>query len=794
MSEPPTATGGEQRAISRLLTLRGMRSWILSSALTSVYTAITTGAYSTGYALFLGASNAQIGFLSAAPAWGQVLQIFSPLLIERLKRRKALCVAAYAVSYSVWLPVALIPFVFASGFRPWAMILLVAVSGAALALAAPASSSWLTDLVPTEARARFVSRQQIAIAAVGLAASLIAGRYIDVFSGARQQTGFMSLFIFGVIAALAAVAVWSRVPEPLPRQAQGGPVLQLLALPVHNTNFRNLTVFIGLRTLSVMIAAPFFTVYMLRHLEISYAQIALFSALNTISLIAANPLWAYLADKFGYRPVLQISGVALALVPAIWFCTTKGNYLFVTPMAMLWSGVMAAGVILSQFNLVLKTAPEDNRSVYLGFHSAMVSICLALGSMLGGALGDLFVRFGQVDFLGLQLSNLHFVFLVSSTLRFSSMLLLRRVREEESVPTRVLIDQVRSGKTLMTFWTLLRMAHSQDAAAKAEAARALGVSRSKLAVEELIPLLDDTDREVRREAARALGEIGDHRAVGPLIEKCRDVSADIVHDAIDALGRIRSGESQAFLLKLLDDERYWVRKAAALGLGNIGGRDSVTALQQLLDREHDQSVFLAAVEALSKIGGNRALHQLRVLLRKARPGVARRELANCIGSLLGRPGAFYRLLQAEPMQQEELVARAFASGRRVLCRRWARRGPDREYVERRLSEGLQAFSEGDYAGAILSLHRTASRALRSAVGSPRLEPLLTSRYEGEVAKLPADKKVSLLVQSSERLRMSYGFLSGLRHDAQHDAPSLEEALLAVFAFRQIVEELMRVGR
>ncbi len=771
-----------------------MRGWTLSSAFTAVYAAITTGAYSTGYALFLGASNAQIGLLSAAPAWGQVLQVFSPLLIERLKQRKALCLAAYAVSYAMWLPVALIPLLFVGAFRPWAMILLVAGAGAALALAAPAASSWMTDLVPGEARARFVSRQQVAMAAVGLAASLIAGRYIDFFSADRQQTGFVSLFMVGVAFGLIAVAVWSRVPEPTPRQAEGGSALQLLALPLHNTNFRNLTAFVGLRTLSVMIAAPFFTVYMLKHLQISYAQIAVFSAISTISMIAANPLWAYLADRFGYRPVLQISGAALALVPATWFCTTKGNYIFVTPMLMLWSGVMAAGVILSQLNLMLKTAPELNRSVYIGFHSACVSVCLALGSMLGGTLGDLFLRVGPVELAGLQLSNLHFVFLVSATCRLASMLLLRQVREEESVPTSVLIEQVRSGRTLMTFWNLLRMAHSRDAAAKAEAARALGVTRSKLAVEELIPLLDDTDREVRREAARALGEIGDPRAVAPLIDKCQDTSADIVHDAIEAVGRIRSGESRAFLLKLLHDDRYWVRKAAALGLGNIGGRDSVAALQQLLDHEHDQSVFLAVVEAFSKIGGRRALHQLRVLLREAKPGVARRELANSIGSLLGRPGAFYRLLQADPMEQEDLVARAFASGQRVLCRRWARDEPDREYVQTRLTAGLQAFTQTNYADAILALHRAASRGIRSAATSKRLAPLLTARYEGEVTELPTDNKVSLLVQSSERLRTNYGFLSGLRHDAQHHPPSLEEALLGVFAFRQIVDELMRVGR
>ncbi|HCQ01954.1 MAG TPA: hypothetical protein DIT99_15255, partial [Candidatus Latescibacteria bacterium] len=57
----------KQRGLSRLETARGMRLWNLNGALEAVYTAITTGVYTIGYALHLGASSAMIGLISAAP-------------------------------------------------------------------------------------------------------------------------------------------------------------------------------------------------------------------------------------------------------------------------------------------------------------------------------------------------------------------------------------------------------------------------------------------------------------------------------------------------------------------------------------------------------------------------------------------------------------------------------------------------------------------------------------------------------------------------------------------------------
>jgi len=611
---------------------------------------------------------------------------------------------------------------------------------------------------------------------------------MDVCSGRRQQIGFTSLFITAVVFGLGAIVVWAHVPEPAKRTSDGRPGLGLLWLPLRHPNFRHLTLSVAGRTMAVMFAGPFFTVFALQYLGIRYSQLALFAALFTVATIATNPAWAYLADKFGYKPVFQLSGLGLGLVPVIWLLTTKGNYVVLTPLANLWAGTMSSGLMLSQLGLLMELAPEEHRSVYIGFYASAVNVAVALGAMFGGVLADLFEGLPRVTLLGHPLTNLHYIFAVSAVLRFASMIALPRLLEEQAaVSARVVLNRVRSGRTLGTVWNLVRMLRSSDPAQKAQAVRALGTARSRLAVEELVALLDDSDREVRREAARALGEIGDEQAAEPLIARAGDAGAAIAEDAVEALGKIPTPASLQYLIASLGDPRPSVRMAAALALGNQGGAEAAQALEDLLAHERDHPVFVAGAEALSRIGRGHALHRLRKLMLRSRSPLERRELALSLGARLGRPQAFYRLLHAEPMQQEELVARMLRRSGRRLRACLIRDGGAVALLQTELGMAVQRFGEASYDRLIRRLHRVAARALEAASGNG-LGPQAAAPTRG--AHPPPRWAVHELLQSSEHLQWTFGLLSGLRHDSRHRAPQLQEALLAVFAFDLVVDELV----
>ncbi len=762
--------------LSRLQTMRGMRLWIVSSSLAAVYLSITTGAYATGYALHLGATDALIGFLSAAPALGQILQMVAPLLSERRRRRKPWCMTSYLTGYAVWLPIALIPLFAPGEAAPWTMIVLVLVGGAATALANPASLSWLTDLVPLDVRGRFIGRQQSQVAFVGLVTSLLAGQYLDLFAEGHKGPGFMSLFITAAVFGTASIGAWGFVPEPPPEPSPERVDWHLLRLPLRHANFRNLMIFTALRTSAVYVAAPFFAVYMLEHLDVPYSQVALFSITVTIFTMVSNPLWGYLADKYGYKPILRISSFGVALNPLFWFFANKQNYLWLIPVAQAYGGFVGAGLILSQFNLMLKTAPEEHRSVYLGFHQAVVNVAVALGSLLGGYLAKLFSELGPFELLGQPISHLQVVFLVSGLLRMSGLSYLHRVREAAEVSARTLIREVRSGNPVLTLLHLVRMTRSAAPEDRLKATRGLGSARSTLAVSELIEALEDSDREVRREAARALASIGDERAVWPLMHAVMDPTTDIVEEAVEALGRIASPRSLPALLELLGDERPTVRKSVVLALGNMDEEEAAAALDELLDTEREPSVFLAMTEALSRKGDRRALHRLRRMLRRCGSAVQRRQLANSIGNILGAPGAFYRLLEADAMRQEELVARMLRRSRRQLVRACTAE-PARRAVTDSLRLGLSAFESSGYGELVMSLRQAASTVLHAIAGA--------DGPDGH-----DDRLVGHLLATQPRLRLRFGFLSGLARDARVPLHR-EEALLAVFALERLTADLAR---
>lgn len=140
-----------------------------------------------------------------------------------------------------------------------------------------------------------------------------------------------------------------------------------------------------------------------------------------------------------------------------------------------------------------------------------------------------------------------------------------------------------------------------------EAAYALGLARSRVGVEDLIPLVArDKEAGVRGAAAVALGQIGDARAVPALST---------------ALGR-RVGASgilnRATFRKT--EENDFVRRAAAESLGQIRSRDGLPALVAALTNERaGDDVRRESARALGLIGDPAAVPALRAALAARDP-------------------------------------------------------------------------------------------------------------------------------------------------------------------------------
>ncbi len=153
------------------------------------------------------------------------------------------------------------------------------------------------------------------------------------------------------------------------------------------------------------------------------------------------------------------------------------------------------------------------------------------------------------------------------------------------------------------------------------AARLLGDMQHPRAESLLAALLIHPDEGTRREAGRALGRIGSQRAIGRLSEALRG-APDTAQAAAYGLGWCSGSTAVRALATALQDDgkgREELRREAALALGRNGHADGFAPLERVLrkgslfGKRRLHPLKLAAIEALGRLGGERAHALLREL-------------------------------------------------------------------------------------------------------------------------------------------------------------------------------------
>jgi len=174
------------------------------------------------------------------------------------------------VSRLFWLVVALIPFLISIEARLSFLIAALFLHSAFAAVGGTSWNSWMRDLVPQDRLGVFFARRMSLATALGIVVSLAAGVYIDfwkkLFSHYELQ-GYSILFLLGFLVGMLGVYFISSIPEPRMIPTKGKLKFFTLILQLFkNANFKNLIMFSGSWSFAINLAAPFFTVYMLKRL------------------------------------------------------------------------------------------------------------------------------------------------------------------------------------------------------------------------------------------------------------------------------------------------------------------------------------------------------------------------------------------------------------------------------------------------------------------------------------------------------------------------------------------------
>ncbi|HWK54573.1 MAG TPA: MFS transporter [Hyphomicrobiales bacterium] len=342
--------------------------------------------FMNAFALHLGATSLQMGYLTAIPPlMGSLMQLVSVWIGNYLTRRRIVLFTAI-LQTSVMFCFAFLATVRRPGLME-ALIHLVILYHGSSHMIQPQWRAWMGSMVPQSQRGKFFAARSRLTMGASLAVFLAGGLFMSF--AARYDlawAGFCFLFFIAAIGrALSCYFLW-RMHDPDPQAPTSGAsqffnTLRVFPQALGDRTFRNYTLYVAGMQGAVAVSAPFFAVYMLNELHWTYFQYTL----NLIASIATQFVtlrhWGTVSDRHGARFVMLACSIAIPVVPLLWLFSADFYYLLLVQLV--------SGLAWSGFNLTIANYLYDIRPHQTNFatYAAIQAICAALLIFVGGVLG-----------------------------------------------------------------------------------------------------------------------------------------------------------------------------------------------------------------------------------------------------------------------------------------------------------------------------------------------------------------------------------------------------------------------
>ncbi|MCS7134363.1 MAG: MFS transporter, partial [Candidatus Pacearchaeota archaeon] len=375
--------------------------------------------YISPFALSLGATNAQIGFLSAFPTLiGNFTQLFSHKVLERYSRKKIM-VFGTTLQSILWLFIlfaAVLFFIFKLSSNFSVVYLIIVYSGfvAIGNFIIPIWNSLMKDIVTKESGKYFGVRNKI-INIVSLAVLLLSGFLLDYFKKTKIYLGFFILFSCAAVARFVSSRLFFEKYEPKLqiKKEHYFTIFQFIKKMRHN-NFGRFVIAISLMNFAISIASPFFVVYMLKDLGFDYVTYTLIVSSSILGTLIFMPLWGKFIDHYGTVKTIRITSLFTCTIPLGWFLFSFLPKSFALVFFLIFiefcSGVIFSGFSLATSNFIYDAVTRERMALCQSYFNVITSIAVFAGTSLGSVIvsSRFFAFFGSV-FLT--------VFLISGILR-----------------------------------------------------------------------------------------------------------------------------------------------------------------------------------------------------------------------------------------------------------------------------------------------------------------------------------------------------------------------------------------
>jgi len=587
----------------------------------------------------LGLDSTQIGFLLAiVPFLGIIAPFIAPTVARFGYKRTYVTfwgIRKFVIAFLLLTPAVLARYGTDGAFIWVAVIILL--FGTCRAIAETGGYPWRKEIVPDNIRGKYSAINSMSTTVASILVAVVAGYVIETLTGLRP---FMILIAVGIVIGLISVITFTRVPaeDSSQREITTGGHLSGMNQALRSRNFVLFLVVLGLATLGGRSVISFVPLFMKEQVGLPAGIVILLSVGTFIGALVTSFLWGWAADRYGSKPVMQLSLYILLILPVAWVLLPQRSVAS-APMAMAIAVVAGIATLAWQISwtryLFVNAIPQENKSAYLAVFYAWFAIASGLGPLLAGQILSASKNL-QAHIWQISIDPYTPLFVLSFVLILICAIIAVRLQTEGTTTFRHFAGMFLRGNPVKAMRLLVQFNLSGDEMTRIVATEQMGDAHSLLSSNELIEALRDPSFSVRQEAIHSIGRMpAEDELVDALIEVLEDPESELNISAARALGRIGSPKAIPALRRTLFSGYRPLEANSARSLAFLDDAESIPHFQVKLRQEPNPRLRLAYVSALGKLRAAGSVEQLFDLLLQARSEVSRGEIGLAIARIVG---------------------------------------------------------------------------------------------------------------------------------------------------------------
>ena len=344
------------------------------------------------FAVFLGATPLEIGFLAAFPAlFGSWSQLLAVKFLEKFKSRKWPIVIFIAIQALLFVPIAFIPFIFKEAQVSW-LILFYTISIIFGYLGGPLWQSLMRSLTPPEIIGRYFGFRNYVVGISAFIFLIIFGFSLRLFSE-NLAFVFLGIFLLSAFGRLMSALLFTQTDEPdSPKRNQSEGSFTSFLFELLHTNFGKFVLFGALMSFGVALTGPFVSLHLLENIGLKndYIMYTLIISAGMISTFISMPYWGKLIDRYGIVKVIKASSLMVAFFPLAYVFVRFPEGLI---LVQFLDGLIFAGFNLALASFIFGISNQDNIVRYASYQTVFFGTAIFFGAMFSGFIQSLGISF-----------------------------------------------------------------------------------------------------------------------------------------------------------------------------------------------------------------------------------------------------------------------------------------------------------------------------------------------------------------------------------------------------------------